>query len=239
MPPEKNVKPAEQLFFDTALKPVNDLADEVILFSEPKSEASRAAAKRSHDRLAMRTTDLDTPIPQPLAARLMAEASGEDLFSNRFGTLDKLKRSRVPILVISGDHDIIFPVENWYALNQQLPTTQHIVFPQAGHGPQHEHPEACVDQLPAAAHAGCFTMALSLILGEAKLTAERMETSAKVTLEQVDGDYAITAVHLTLKAKIPGADQTTFEKLSSMAKAGCPVSKLFKAEITLDATLVS
>jgi osmotically inducible protein OsmC len=95
------------------------------------------------------------------------------------------------------------------------------------------------EELIAAAHAGCFTMALSLILGEAKLTAERMDTSAKVTLEKVDGGYAITAVHLTLKAKIPGADQATFEKLSSMAKAGCPVSKLFKAEITLDATLVS
>ena len=95
------------------------------------------------------------------------------------------------------------------------------------------------EELIAAAHAGCFTMALSLILGEAKLTAERMDTSAKVTLEQVDGGYAITAVHLTLQAKIPGADQATFEKLAGMAKAGCPVSKLLKAEITLDATLVS
>jgi lipoyl-dependent peroxiredoxin len=95
------------------------------------------------------------------------------------------------------------------------------------------------EELIAAAHAGCFTMALSLILGEAKLTAERMETSAEVTLKQVEGGYAITAVHLTLKAKIPGADQATFEKLSSMAKAGCPVSKLLKADITLDATLVT
>jgi osmotically inducible protein OsmC len=66
-----------------------------------------------------------------------------------------------------------------------------------------------------------------------------METSADVTLEQVEGGYAITAVHLTLKAKIPGADQATFEKLANTAKAGCPVSKLFKAEITLDATLLS
>jgi osmotically inducible protein OsmC len=95
------------------------------------------------------------------------------------------------------------------------------------------------EELIAAAHAGCFTMALSLILGEAKLTAEQMETSAEVTLEQVEGGYAITAVHLTLKAKIPGADQATFEKLSGMAKAGCPVSKLLNAEITLDAILVS
>ena len=95
------------------------------------------------------------------------------------------------------------------------------------------------EELIAAAHAGCFTMALSLILGEAKLTAEEMETSATVTLEQVEGGYAITAVHLTLKAKIPGADQETFERLAGMAKAGCPVSKLLKAEITLDASLAS
>jgi len=78
------------------------------------------------------------------------------------------------------------------------------------------------EELIAAAHASCFTMALSLILGEAKLTAEQMETSAEVTLEQVEGGYAITAVHLTLKAKIPGADQAAFEKLTTLAKAGCP-----------------
>ena len=95
------------------------------------------------------------------------------------------------------------------------------------------------EELLAAAHAGCFTMALSLILGEAKLTAERMETSAKVVLEQVEGGYAITAVHLNLEARIPGADQQTFEKLAGMAKAGCPVSKLFKADVTLDVTLLS
>ena len=95
------------------------------------------------------------------------------------------------------------------------------------------------EELIAAAHAGCFTMALSLALGEAKLTAEHMETSAQVTLEQVTGGYAITAVHLTLSAKIPGADQATFEKLAATAKAGCPVSKLLKADITLDAKLAS
>ncbi len=95
------------------------------------------------------------------------------------------------------------------------------------------------EELIGAAHAGCFTMAFSLILGQSNLVAEHMETTAKVSLEQVEGGYAITAVHLTLTAKIPGADQATFEKLSGMAKAGCPVSKLLKAEITLDATLVS
>ncbi len=93
------------------------------------------------------------------------------------------------------------------------------------------------EELLGAAHAGCFTMALSLILGEAKFTAEDMGTSAKVTLEQVEGGFAITAVHLTLKAKIPGIDQPTFEELTAKAKAGCPVSKVLKANITLDASL--
>ena len=95
------------------------------------------------------------------------------------------------------------------------------------------------EELLGAAHAGCFTMALSLILSEAKLTAERMETSASLTLEQVEGGYAISDVHPKLEAKIPGVDQETFEKLAGMAKAGCPLSKLFKADITLDATLVN
>ncbi len=95
------------------------------------------------------------------------------------------------------------------------------------------------EELLAAAHAGCFTMALSVILGEAKLTAERMETSAKVTLEQAEGGFSITAVHLELKAKIPGADQATLDRLAGKAKAGCPVSKLFKADITLNATLIA
>jgi osmotically inducible protein OsmC len=95
------------------------------------------------------------------------------------------------------------------------------------------------EELLAGAHAGCFTMALSLILGEAKLTAEQMDTTAEVALEQVEGGYAITSVHLTLRAKIPGADQATFEKLAAKAKAGCPVSKLFNAQISLDAKLVS
>jgi osmotically inducible protein OsmC len=81
-------------------------------------------------------------------------------------------------------------------------------------------------------------MALSLILSEAKLTAERMETTAEVTLEKVADGFAITDVHLTLKAKVPGASRAQFQELAGKAKAGCPVSKLLNAKITLDATLV-
>ena len=95
------------------------------------------------------------------------------------------------------------------------------------------------EELIGAAHAGCFTMALSLILGEAGLTAESMETTAEVTLDKEGDGYAITAVHLTLKGKVPGADQAKFEELAGKAKAGCPVSKLLNATITMDASLLS
>ena len=93
------------------------------------------------------------------------------------------------------------------------------------------------EELIGAAHAGCFTMALSLILGEAGLTAERMDTKAEVTLEKQGDGFAITAVHLTLRARVPGADKAKFAELADKAKQGCPVSKLFKAPITLDAAL--
>src|SRR5947208_6165184 len=100
-------------------------------------------------------------------------------------------------------------------------------------------PGTSPEELIGAAHAGCFTMALSLILGEAKLTAEHMDTKADVTLEKVADGFAITAVHLTLRAKVPGADKAKFDELAGKAKAGCPVSKLLNAKITLDAALVS
>ncbi len=95
------------------------------------------------------------------------------------------------------------------------------------------------EELIGAAHAGCFTMALSMILGEAKLTAESMETTAMVSLEKQGEGFAITSIHLKLKAKIPGATQAQFQDLANKAKEGCPVSKLFKnnAEITLEAML--
>jgi osmotically inducible protein OsmC len=81
-------------------------------------------------------------------------------------------------------------------------------------------------------------MALSKILGEANLTAEKMETAAEVTLEQVDNGFVITRSELTLRASIPSATPATFAELAGKAKAGCPVSKLFRCEITLDAALV-
>jgi len=94
------------------------------------------------------------------------------------------------------------------------------------------------EELIGAAHAGCFTMALSLILGEAGFTATRMSTTAEVSLDRLDDGFAITAVHLKLDATIPGIDKPKFEELVAKAKSGCPVSKLLKADITLEATLL-
>ena len=93
------------------------------------------------------------------------------------------------------------------------------------------------EELVAAAHAGCFSMALSLELANFDLTADSLKTTAAVTLEKTDQGFAITKVHLDLKAKIPGADNATFQKAADNAKKGCPISKLLNAEITLDAVL--
>ena len=93
------------------------------------------------------------------------------------------------------------------------------------------------EELLGAAHAACFTMALSLILQDAGLTAERMETSAEVTLEQEEGGFAISAIKLTLRAAIANADERQFRDLAAKAKENCPVSKVLNASITLDAAL--
>ena len=93
------------------------------------------------------------------------------------------------------------------------------------------------EELIGAAHAACFTMALSGQLGEAGLRATALKTTADVSLEKIDGSYAITAVHLTLVATIPGATDEAFQDAALRAKLGCPVSKLLATEITLDARL--
>lgn len=93
------------------------------------------------------------------------------------------------------------------------------------------------EELIAAAHAGCFSMALSAQLGEAGMTAESIKTAASVTIDKVEGGFAITKVHLDVTASIPGADQQAFESAANSAKINCPVSKVLNAEITMDAKL--
>ena len=93
------------------------------------------------------------------------------------------------------------------------------------------------EELIAAAHAGCFTMALAFQLSGAGHAPEKLDTKADVSLEQVEGGWKIAAVALTLKGKVPGMSKDEFMKLAEAAKAGCPVSKVLNATITLDATL--
>lgn len=93
------------------------------------------------------------------------------------------------------------------------------------------------EELIGAAHASCYSMALSMILGEADLEPESIKTEATVTLEQDDSGFTISAIHLDTTARIPGADQAKFDEAANKAKEGCPVSKLFNARITLDAKL--
>ncbi len=91
------------------------------------------------------------------------------------------------------------------------------------------------EELIAAAHAGCFAMALSAQLGEAGLVAQRIDASATVTLEKTDGGFAVTSSHLQVTVKVPGGDRAKIETAANNAKAGCPISKLLNAKITMDA----
>jgi lipoyl-dependent peroxiredoxin len=93
------------------------------------------------------------------------------------------------------------------------------------------------EELIAAAHAGCFTMALSAQLGNAGITPESLETTAAVTLEKLEAGFTITKVHLDVTARIPGVAKSAFEKAAADAKAGCPISRLLKAEITMTTNL--
>ena len=93
------------------------------------------------------------------------------------------------------------------------------------------------EELIGAAHASCFSMAFSMLLGEENFTPDSIDTKATVTLEKQSDGFAVTAVHLEMNARIPAIDQMKFEEIAGKAKVGCPISKLLNAEITLDATL--
>lgn len=95
------------------------------------------------------------------------------------------------------------------------------------------------EELLGAAHAGCFSMALSMILGQAGHTAEKIETQATVTLEQEGDGFSIKSVHLDVTANVPGASEADFQDAAGKAKGGCPMSKVLNAEISMDATLAA
>jgi lipoyl-dependent peroxiredoxin len=110
--------------------------------------------------------------------------------------------------------------------------------PYSFHNRFENEPGTNPEELIAAAHAGCFSMAFSAELGKAGFTPDSIDTAAAVTLDFPDGVPTVTKSELTMKAKIPGISKADFDKISQGAKAGCPISRLLKAEITLDAELI-
>ena len=144
-PPGKVNHSSEPVFLERALKFENDLDDETVLFFEPASRLSRAAARASHDRIAQRTADLSPVIPKETYVRLLTERqrSEGELFADPGGYRDFLTTTSIPILVISGDHEIVFPVQNWFDAIPFWRSLHLIVVPQAGHAPHHQEPLFC------------------------------------------------------------------------------------------------
>jgi pimeloyl-ACP methyl ester carboxylesterase len=145
-PPGPIVKMAEQLFYDTAAHPENPFEDQVILFFEPASASSRAAARRSLDRIEARKSGRSPPVPWAWAAANLGDKPKSAVFPAD-AVLELWKKTEIPILHIGGDHDIVFPIENWYALNRQLPTLQLLTYPSAGHGPHHQYPLVAAEHI--------------------------------------------------------------------------------------------
>ncbi|UYQ91982.1 alpha/beta hydrolase [Chitinophaga horti] len=137
-PPGQVNHAMEEIFLKTAYIENYTVEDEMILFFEPISESSRQAAKESHDRIAART-EKDVRV-KPEHWQYYGSGS-EDFTKDAINARQKLMETTIPILVLSGDHEVCFPPENWFDLNRKMPTLQTVVFPRAGHGPQHQHPE--------------------------------------------------------------------------------------------------
>lgn len=147
MPPGLMVKPSEDLFFPTAMKPAYTAEDEYILFFEPNSARSRALADASLARIAERKdiTDFPTP-PEVFNNSVMASSDPSTPFPDPAGAYTKFfTTTDIPVLALSGDHDLVFPVENWYALNDIWPTLFVATWPESGHGPHHQYPEMSAD----------------------------------------------------------------------------------------------
>lgn len=137
-PAGKNDHPLDPIFLETASHVINDLKDFEILFFEPASAFSRQQAKKSFDRIASRKKDLDIPVPEKVWARYFQ--GGADYRADKNNIREKLGKLDIPVLALCGDHDISFPVENWYALSRKMPNLFINVFPSAGHAPQDQYP---------------------------------------------------------------------------------------------------
>jgi len=145
-PPGTLVKTGEQLFYDTAAQPGISLNQFTTLFFEPDDEGSRAASRRSYDRMLSRRNGPRPDVPADWAIAQIGTTPRNPAFPSE-DVLRILKSTSVPVLHLGADHDIICPVENWYALNAQLPTLTLITYPRAGHGPHHQYPDAAAAQI--------------------------------------------------------------------------------------------
>jgi len=138
-PPGANEGQIEPIFFERSRIMHYSIEDETILFFEPEAERSRQAAVRSHERIAKRTEDLDVMIPPELWDTFTTGI--QDYIADPYNSRAAILTTAIPMLVITGDHDLCFPAENWFKLVRTILNTQIIVFPKAGHGPHHEHPK--------------------------------------------------------------------------------------------------
>jgi pimeloyl-ACP methyl ester carboxylesterase len=147
-PPRAGKVDPNQDWLACALKPVNDLADEEVLFFEPKSEASRRAAKCSHNRIYARPSVV-TRIPADQTMFQPFFRMGGEFMADGTGRIERLTRSEIPMLIICGDNDPSFPVAIWYPMIGRIARGQIIVLPQSGHGPQHQYPDLSVGYIDA------------------------------------------------------------------------------------------
>lgn len=147
-PPGKLVKQAEPLFYDAAAVPGIGLDNFTTIFFEPADEGSRAASKRSFDRIMAQKIARSPDVSADWAISQIGTTPRNPVFPSE-EILGLLKSTKTPILHLGADHDIIFPIENWYALNGQLPSVSLITYPRAGHGPHHQYPEAAAAQIAA------------------------------------------------------------------------------------------
>ncbi|MFT3794428.1 alpha/beta fold hydrolase [Flavobacterium sp.] len=139
-PPGKVDVPIQQFWVDRALKPINSLEDEEILFFEPKSAASRKAAKESRDRIYARPGVVDK-IPATMDLFQMYLKGHEKFKEDKENRVEQLTKTQIPMLILCGDNDTSVPASNWYPLIGKIPNGHLIVYPHSGHGPQHEFPE--------------------------------------------------------------------------------------------------
>jgi len=149
-PPGPLVKTGEPQFYQLAARE-NDFEDFVSLFFEPASASSREAALRSAERIALRSEGRCSPVPYAWAAQSLGDGPRNPMFPVQ-AALDALRQTQTPVLHLGGDHDIVFPVENWYALNRALPTLHLLTLPSTGHGPQNQYPDASAAHIAAFVH---------------------------------------------------------------------------------------